>query len=70
MKITDAETKAGGRLKAATWRVHQDSWRSERILRRELQGAPVLSVFVGGLGRSSEDIMPPRYVSISAYSCY
>ena len=38
--------------------MHAYSWRGERIVGREQEGAPVLTVFVGGRGRAGEDVVP------------
>lgn len=60
MKVGDAETEAGGRLKSAGRRVHADSGRGEWVFGREYQGAPVLTVFVRGFWRAGKYVVPSK----------
>ena len=58
MEVGDGETETRGGGEAARGRDHADRGWLERVLRREGEGAPVLAVVVGGVGRAGEEVVP------------
>lgn len=58
MEITDTQTQPSRRLEPPAGGVHADGGGSEWILRREDQCAPILSILVGRVWRSRENVVP------------
>ena len=58
MKIANTQTQPLAAPESSTGGVHADRRGSERVVRGEDEGAPVLAVFVGGFGGAGEDVVP------------
>ena len=58
MEVGDGEAEAGGGLEAAGGSVHSDGGRCEGVVWGEDERAPVLTIVVGCVWWTGEDIMP------------
>lgn len=58
MEIADTKAETLAHPEPARGRVHPDRGRSEGVVGREGQRAPVLPAVVGGAGRAGQDVVP------------
>lgn len=64
MEVAHRETQSRVDFESATRRAHLNSWRFERILRREEQLAVIDAAGVGRVGRARDDIVPRQNVGV------
>lgn len=58
VEVIYAETQMCWRFESFTRRMHQYRWGRNRVFRREYQSAPILSIFIWCLLRSSKSVVP------------
>jgi len=58
VEIRNGEAETGRGLESSTRGVHLNCWGRKGVIGRKHQGAPVLAIVVGCVGRAGEDVVP------------